>query len=52
MIIGFLADIFKWIWKLWNGLDEKTKHQIIDSVVSSFSDLLRAFYKQYKTLNK
>ncbi len=48
MIVDLLVELFEWIWKLWSKLDEKTKHQIIDSIVSSFQDLLRGFYRQWK----
>lgn len=48
MVVDLLIGVFQWIWKPWNRLDDKTKRQIIDSVVDSFQDLLRSFYQQWK----
>jgi hypothetical protein len=49
-MLGWLLELFKWFWGLWNRLDEKTKRAIIEEVVKSFEKLFRAFYKWWKNL--
>ncbi len=49
MIIGWLLELVAWFWQLWNRLDEKTKRQIIETVVKAFEELLRSFYKKWKS---
>ncbi len=41
--------IFSWFFKLWNSLDDKTKKQIIEAIVKTFEEILRAFYKWWKS---
>jgi len=52
MIFNLVFELFKWFRQLWDRLDEKTKRQIIEVIIESFKDLIRAFYKQWKNKNK
>jgi chaperonin GroEL (HSP60 family) len=37
------------IFKLWNTLDDKTKKLIIEAVIKAFEEILRAFYRWWKS---
>ncbi len=48
MIIDWLLGLVSWIRRLWHRLDEKTKRQIIEAIIKTFEELLRAFYRQWE----
>ena len=41
--------IFRWLFKFWSSLDDETKKLIIEAVVKAFEEILRAFYKWWKS---
>jgi len=49
MIINWVFKLVPWFQRLWNRLDEKTKRKIIGAVVTAFEELLRTFYRSWKT---
>ena len=47
-----ISLIFKWFRQLWDRLDEKTKRSIIEAIIDSFKEILRAFYRQWESKNE
>lgn len=44
-----MFTLFEWLkrlWGIWNGLDKKTKRQIIEAFIEAYKKLIRAFYRQ------
>lgn len=41
--------IFRWFFKLWNRLDNETKKLIIETFVQGFKEIIRAWYKWWKS---
>lgn len=52
MMFNLIFELFKWFRQIWDRLDEKTKRQIIDAIIESFEELIRAFYRQWKKKEK
>jgi hypothetical protein len=44
-----LLGLVPWLSKLWNRLDNKTKELIIEIAVQAFEEILRGFYKWWKS---
>ena len=51
-MFNLIFELFKWFWTLWDRLDEKTKRQIIEAIIEAFQELIRTFYKQWKSKNE
>lgn len=47
-MFGWFWGFFSWLSKLWDGLSEKDKRNIIESIIQAFQALLRAFYSDWK----
>lgn len=48
-MFNLIFELFKWFLQLWDHLDEKTKRQIIEAIIEAFKELIRAFYRQWKS---
>jgi hypothetical protein len=48
IVVNWLSELIQWFQKIWNGLDESTKRQIIKVVIDAFDALLRGFYRKSK----
>ena len=51
-MISLMFRLFKWFWQLWDRLDDKTKRIIIETLINAFKDMLRAYYRQWKSKNE
>jgi hypothetical protein len=51
-MITLMSKLFKWFWQLLDHLDEKTKRLIIEAITEAFKEMLRAFYRQWKSKNE
>jgi hypothetical protein len=51
-MFNLIFRLFRWFWQLWGRLDEKTKRQIIETIIERFNELARAFYRQWKSKKK
>jgi hypothetical protein len=47
--VSLFGLTFRRLFKFWNKLDDKTKKIIIEAVVKAFEEILRAFYKWWKS---
>jgi hypothetical protein len=41
--------VLQWFFKFWNTLDNDTKKLIIEAVIKAFEEILRAFYRWWKS---
>lgn len=41
--------VLQWFLKFWNTLDDDTKKLIIEAVIKAFEEILRAFYRWWKS---
>lgn len=51
-MIGWFFKVLTWITSLWGGLSDKDKEKIIDTIVSLFTALFKAFYHTSKEEDK
>lgn len=52
MMLDLIFGLIKWFRQLWDRLDEKTKRLIIEVTVEAYKELLRAFYRWWKSRKK
>lgn len=52
MIFRWVIELLKWFRGIWNRLDDNTKREIIEAVMTAFEDLLRAFYRWWSVRRK
>jgi hypothetical protein len=50
-MFDWLVSLFKWLLGIWSGLPESTKEKIINLIVETFDEILRAFYRSEKKGN-
>jgi hypothetical protein len=48
-MLDILLAIFQWIGRIWDSLPKEKKEQIINAIVDSFEDLIRTYYRKWKT---
>lgn len=52
IIFNFLSWVTQWIWSLWNRLPETAKREIIEAIIQAMTELLRSFYRAYRSKGK